>query len=400
MRRSTVSFSLSHSLQRVLATTAIVLTSFIPSTLQAADAEYCMQYARDLISIPQAAEETPQTCQKDQPYWNTDKSSHIKACLSMSTADAEKKRYSHNKLVNLCNDTYKIIMLDRQHVATLPLSNNEARELQPAPDTIKQALFSSNLQNPFAKLYAPVQQALQTKALSQCTFLSLPVNLDLNTETREWVVTVDAACLTKATGITATSPHVWIIQQQPPPEGDSKQPIYRVLFEGQHHTLTLHYSEYNHYRNITISTALSKQEETNKRCGSIIADWHYVDGRYLPFNGKADEQGDCLPEYTLPDYLQGANTFELAEGEWQKGMEEEEEKRMALFAPYKEALQAYIPEWIKRMEEKIPANPDTRLSTQNQGGTDTHTGETQQLNHSADSGKSFMENVRSFLGLE
>ena len=363
------------------------------TTLHAADAEFCMQYSRDMISVPHDREDAPKTCHADQPHWNTDKSAHVKACLGMSQAAANKKRYNHNKLVNLCNDTYKIIMLDRKRVATLPLSPDEPREMQPAPADLKEQLTSDSLQNPYAKLYPDIQQALQQNKLNNCDFYRLPVDMDNNPKSREWVVTIDEKCTTKAIG--SQQPHVWIIQQT-----ENNTP--RILFEGQHYTLTLHYTENHHYRNLSIASELNKQEETDKRCGSIIADWHYEQGRYVPFKGKADEHGSCLPEYELPDYLQGANTLELGEGEWQKGMEKAEKERSALMAPYKQALQDYVPEWIKKIQQLVPAvTSESKNATPQQTKTTTETQQENTTEKTKDKkAKSFMDTVREFLNLK
>ena len=204
-------------------------------------------------------------------------------------------------------------MVDRKRVASLPISATEEIQMDSAPKDLTKALVSGKIQSPYSRLFPAVDTAIKKGSLKQCSFHSLSVDIDKNINTKEWVVSTDDQCFEER-----PSGHVWLIQQT--------NDQYRVLFEGEHHTLNLRFSERNKYKNISISSALSPQQETKQLCGRIDADWHYVEGRYIPFKGKANAMGQCLPEYNLPDYLQGVNTYDLAEGEWEKGMEAEEEK--------------------------------------------------------------------------
>ena len=361
----------------------------VSSSLVAADKTYCQSYARALINLPHKNKSTLAVCQQDQPHWSTDKAKHLEWCLGVKQAEADKKLYQHNKLVNLCNDTYKIVMIDRQRSATPPVSVNDPIEMTPAPGALKDALFKNKpLKSPYATLYPSIQKAIKDGTINQCDIHSLTVNLDKNQQSNEWVVSIDASCLAeKKRG------HIWLVQQL----GDN----YHILFEGEDDTFTLRYTETNTFKNITIAAQLHPDEETDKRCGGIIADWHYKDGRYLPVKGQADEHGSCLPEYNLPDRLQGANTYDLAEGEWEKEMLDEEKKRKALFAPYKKALTDYIPEWIGKIEKLVPANPKAVI-THNQLYTkdDSDHKSTKKNQEQEKEDKSFMQNVRSFLGIE
>ena len=353
---------------------------------QAADQVFCEDYARDLINIPQHREGAPKTCNKDQSHWNTNKAVHIKWCKGVSEAEANKKRYQHNNLVNLCNDSYKLIMVDRQRVASLPISATEEMQMDSAPEHLSKALVDGKIQSPYSKLFPGVDSAIKKGALKKCKLFSLSVEMDKNTKTKEWVISTDEACLTET-----HREHIWLIQQV---KGQ-----YRILFEGEYHTLNLHYSEENNYRNISISSSLTPEQETKKRCGSIDADWHYVEGRYIPYQGKANEMGKCLPEYNLPDYLQGVNTFELAEGEWEKGMKAEEAKRIALMAPYKKALQDYVPEWIASIEKQVPAVDTVQVSGETLNNKES-SGVSSKEQEMKDSSKSFLESMRAFLGLD
>jgi hypothetical protein len=361
---------------------------------QAADEIFCEDYARDLIIIPTDSNSSQKLCQKNQSHWNDDKASHMKWCLGVDEAEANKKRYNHNNLVNLCNDSYKLIMIDRKRVASLPISANEEMQMDNAPAEIKIALTNGTIKSSYSQLFAEFNQAINNGKLKKCSLYSLSVDLDKDSSTKEWVISTDNTCLEEH-----QFEHVWVVQQV--------KDDYRILFEGEDDTLNIRFSETNQYKNISISTPLKVAEETNKRCGSINADWHYVAGRYIPFQGRAEEHGSCLPDYNLPDYLQGENTFELAEGEWEKGMEAEEKKRVALFSPYKQALEDYIPEWIRHVKSKIPA--DQSLMAVNASQTSSDSKETDDISSvesksvAADQKKSkkgFMENIRAFLGLD
>lgn len=376
MQKSTLSLLISLS-----------LISFSSITL-AADKEYCQSYARALINLPHnnKSKDTLEVCKVNQPHWSNDKAAHLQWCLSVSEAEADKKLYSHNKLVNLCNDTYKLIMLERKRCANLPLSASDPIDMQPASEAIKAALFSSTkAASPYSKLYPEVEKA--SKSLAKCEPHSLAVDIDKNPESKEWVVSTSANCLTDN-----KSPHIWLIQKI----GER----HNILFEGKDSTLTIRYKETDGYKNITIASQLSSNEETEKRCGSIITDWHFVEGRYLPVEGKADVHGSCLPNYDLPDRLQGANTYDLAEGEWEKEMAKQEAARVTLHAPYQQALQDYIPEWIskttKLISAAVPAHSNKSQVYRNVDG-DTQFKETE-LETKED--KSFMKNVKSFLGLD
>ncbi len=341
------------------------------------DKTFCHRYARDLISLPQQNEHVLPMCQRNQSHWNTDKAYHIIWCLSASKAAANKKRYGHNKLVNLCDDTYKLIMVDRHRLANRLLSANETVKLPLAGQYLRRALEQGNGKNPYRQYYPVVSQAINSQRLDQCDLYSLAVDMDDNAASKEWVLMLGKECLPeKKTG------HVWLLQQL--------NGVYYVLFEGEDNTLTLRYSKYHGYKNIAINTRLRATEESNQRCGSIKAEWRYVAGRYLPFKGEADVHGDCLPEYNLPDYLQGENTFSLSEKTWQNDMEREEKKRIALFAPYKKSLETYIPHWIKGMEQQIPAmrelaNKVPLVAERKQQVVEKNE-------------KGFMQNIREFLG--
>ena len=374
-----------------------ISASFFISNIQAADAEFCEQYARDLINHPHAKKDAPATCQKDQPHWRSDKAAHIKWCLNATEEDVNKKHYNHNKLVNLCNDSYKLIMLDRNKIANLPLSADEEMELKAADKEIKQALITGKITTPYTKLYPDISKALNDESLKECNINSLAVDIDKSKESKEWVLSMDKTCIADR-----ESGHIWLVQYI--------NHAYRVLFEGEDDTLDIHYNEHNNYKIITISSRLTDKEETSKRCGNITADWHYEKGRYIPFNGKADEFGDCLPEYNLPDYLQGENTLTMAEDEWEKNMKAEDEKRIALFAPYKQSLEDYIPQWIKNIEQLAPTNEQapstvslvkTVDSSKDQtfpkkGSTNNDTKEEGEKEES----KGFIESVRTFFGFE
>ncbi|HHL19068.1 MAG TPA: hypothetical protein ENJ33_04970 [Thiothrix sp.] len=357
-----------------------LLLLLLLSTVQAenTDKTFCHYYARDLISLPQQKTHMSSMCQKNQPHWNTNKAYHTKWCLSASKEAANKKRYSHNKLVNLCDDIYKIIMVDRHRLANLLLSADETVEFQLATQQLRQALVQGSSKSPYQQYYPVVSQAINNQRLDQCDLYSLAVDMDNNTVSKEWLLMIDGGCLPeKKIG------HVWLLQQL--------KGVYYVLFEGEDNTLTLRQSGYHGYKNIAINTRLRATEENEQRCGSIKAEWHYVAGRYLPFKGKADEHGDCLPEYNLPDYLQGENTFGLSEKTWQNDMEVEEKKRIALFAPYKKSLEVYIPQWIKAMERQIPAIREL-------ASTVPFVAERRQEKVLEKEEKGFMQNVREFLG--
>ncbi len=367
---------------------------FISTTSQAADAEFCEQYARDLINHPHAKKDAPQTCQKDQPHWSSNKAEHIKWCLSASEADANKKRYNHNKLVNLCNDSYKLIMLDRKRVANLPLSTDDIVELKAADEEIKAALLSGKISNPYSELYPDISKILKDGSLKECDISSLDIDIDKNAESKEWVLSTDRECITdKENG------HVWLVQYI--------NNSYRILLEGEAHTLDIHYSEHNEYKIISINTHLTPKEETDTRCGNIMADWYYEKGRYIPFKGEADESGDCLPEYNLPDYLQGENTLNMADGEWEKSMKAEDEKRIALFAPYKKSLEDYIPQWMKNIEQLVATNelapnpvPLVTTETPKDKPQEEKTKAAEEKPEKKKEDKGFIESVRTFFGLD
>jgi len=377
------SFTLLFSLSLVISSSAI-------HSAQAADKGYCQSYSRALINLPHknTDKNALTVCKADQPHWSSDKAKHLEWCLSVSQVEADKKLYSHNKLVNLCNDTYKLVMIDRLRCATPPLSSDDAIEMSAAPQTLKDALFGSNKQStysPYATLYPTVQLAIKDGRIHQCDIHSLAVDLDNNAQSKEWILSIDANCLDhKKQG------HTWLVQQL----GDS----YHVLFEAEDSTLTLRYSQTDNFKNITVASPLHPDEETNKRCGSIIADWHYAGGRYLPVTGKADPHGSCLPEYNLPDYLQGVNIDSLPPGEWEKNIKREDEKRMELYAPYKKTLNDYVPEWLGKIEKLVPANP--RLKSSASQFYKKADGGFKPTENKEDTDKGFMQNVRSFLGIE
>jgi len=342
------------------------------------DQAFCRHYARDLMSLPQQKQHALRMCQKDQSHWSADKAHHLRWCLSVSKAEANKKRYSHNKLVNLCDDTYKLIMVNRHQVANLLLSANETIKLPLAGKQLRQALLQGNSKNPYRQYYPAVSQAMKNQRLDQCDMYRLAVDIDNNRASNEWVLTVDEGCLPEM-----KAGHIWLLQQL--------KGTYYVLFEGENNAFTLRHHEHHGYKDIAISTRLRTAEENKGRCGSIQAEWRYVAGRYLPFKGEADEHGTCLPEYHLPDYLQGENTFTLSERAWKEGMNVEEKKRIALFTPYKKSLEAYIPQWIKGMEQQVPAMQDLV-------GTMPLVSR-QQVKEDERGNKGFIQTIRDFLGL-
>jgi hypothetical protein len=335
------------------------------------DKMFCRHYVRDLMSLPQQKQHALLMCEKNQPYWNADKAHHLKWCLSASKAAANTKRYRHNKLVNLCDDTYKLILVDRHRIANLLLNADDVVKLPLASKQLRQALLQGNNKSPYQYYYPAVNQAIKNKRLDQCDVYSLAVDMDNSAASKEWVLMIDESCLPeKKTG------HVWLLQQL--------KGVYYVLFEGADNTLTLRHSEHHGYKNIAINTRLHPTEESKQRCGSIKAEWRYSAGRYLPFKGEADEHGDCLPEYNLPDYLQGEHTFNLSKEAWDKGMKAEERRRVDLFSPYKKSLEAYIPQWIKTMEFQVPA---VLLVVE------------QKQERQEKEDKNFFQNIREFLGL-
>lgn len=377
--------------------------AFSSGLVQAADEIFCDDYARELINIPTDSESTQKLCQKGQSHWNEDKAVHIKWCLSVDEATADKKRYNHNQLVNLCNDSYKLIMIDRKRVASLAISDKEEMQMDSATPVIQKGLTTATIKTPYSELFTKFNTAIKEGKLKECNLFSLAVELDKSPETKEWVISTESTCLEDH------QEHIWLVQQI--------EDKYHILFEGENNTFNIRYSENkeSQYKNISISTTLTMEEETDKRCGTIHADWHYVAGRYIPFKGKAIEGGNCLPEYNVPDSLQGKNTFELAEGEWEKRMLIEEKKRIALFAPYKQALKDYIPKWISHIETKVPADPLAIAINTPQTGANTDTKETAEVSPTLSSKpetetetettkekpkKSFFENMRAFLGLD
>lgn len=339
-------------MKKQLTLLTLAVSASLATLGHAADDNFCEYYARDLISVPYLSSNAMPLCQRDQKHWNTNKKSHIQWCLTATEDEANKKRYAHNKLVNLCNDTYKIIMIDRQRTAQLALSADEEKKMQPLGQKLKGLLTSGEIESPFSQLYPNIAQAQKTGQLNNCDFKSLSVDLDNNPQTQEWVISTDLNC-----PATPEKEHIWIIQ--------SLNDKDRILFEGQDITLTIRYSEHNHYKNLAIATELPKQESTNKRCGAIKAEWYYVDGRYLPFSGTADTYGECLPPYNLPDMFQGQNTFSMKEQEWEEGLAREEQQRKTEISSFEETLSNYIPDWISNMEKRIPApvNAEQFLTT-------------------------------------
>lgn len=370
-----------------------------PVSAETTDRAFCRIYARDMISLPQQKQHTLPMCQLHQSHWKGNKNDHIKACLAVSKIEANKKRYSHNKLVNLCNDTYKVISLDRHRLANLLLNTNEKKRLEAASPSLKQVLLQGKMRSPYRQRYAVMAEAIKQQQLQQCDWYSLAVDMDNNTTSKEWVLTLDAGCLAEQ-----KTAHVWLIQQL---EG-----IYYVLFEGDSNTLTLRYDTHNGYKKIAMSTRLRANEENDQRCGSIKAEWHYVAGRYLPFKGKADEHGDCLPKYNLPDYLQGENTLSLSAKTWNEGIQAEEKRRMALFFPYKKALEAYVPQWILQIKQQVPARPSLAspimigkntvlLEEKNRKDKKEKQQQSERENKSEENPveKSIIQSIREFLGL-
>lgn len=334
-------------------TLILVLSALLAPSGHTADDQFCEYYARDLINVPYLSAKAMPLCQRDQKHWNTNKKSHIHWCLTATEDEANKKRYAHNKLVNLCNDTYKIIMIDRQRTAQLALSADEEKKMQPLePETLKDQLVTGEIESPYSNVYPDIAQAQKTAQLNNCKLMSLVVDLDNNLQTQERVISTDLNC-----PATPENEHIWITQ--------TLNHSHRILFEGRDITLTIRYTENNHYKNLTIATELPKQETSDKHCGAIKAEWHYVDGRYIPFSGTPDTYGDCLPPYNLPDMLQGQNTFSMKPKEWAEGMAKEEQKRKTEIASFEEALNNYIPHWINGMEKKIsvPENTEQFLMT-------------------------------------
>lgn len=339
-------------MKKKLTLLALTVSASLLPLGHSADSNFCEYYARDLISVPYISFNTTPLCQRDQKHWNTNKKSHIQWCLTATEDEANQKRYAHNKLVNLCNDTYKIIMIDRQRTAQLALSADEEKKMQPLEQTLKDLLSTGEIESPYSRLYPNIVQAQKAGQFDNCEFKSLVVDLDNNAQTQEWVISTDLNC-----PATPENEHIWLLQ--------SLNNKHRILFEGNDITLTIHFTEHNHYKNLAIATELPKQETTNKRCGAIKAEWHYIDGRYLPFSGKADTYGECLPPYNLPDMLQGQNTFSMKKQDWVEGMAKEEQKRKTEIASFEEALSNYIPHWLNGMEKNIPApsNSEQFLTT-------------------------------------
>ncbi|CAA6803565.1 MAG: Unknown protein [uncultured Thiotrichaceae bacterium] len=329
----------------------LAISASLPSLGYTADSKFCEYYARDLISVPYVSSNAMSLCQPDQKHWSTNKKSHIQWCLTATEAEANKKRYSHNKLVNLCNDTYKIVMIDRQRTAQLALSPDEEKKMQPLGQPLKDQLTTGKIKSPYQQLYPHISQAQKAGKLNNCDLKNLPIDLDNNPTTQEQVISTDLTC-----SVTPEKEHIWLVQ--------SLNDKHRILFEGEDITLTIRYSEHNRYKNLAVATELPKQETTNKRCGAIKAEWRYVDGRYLPFSGKADTYGECLPPYNLPDTLQGENTLSMKKKDWVEGMAKEEQHRKTEIASFEEALSHYIPHWISEMEKKIPvfATPEHFLT--------------------------------------
>lgn len=324
---------------------AIIVAALTPQGF-AADSNFCEYYARDLISVPHLSSAKIPLCQHDQEHWNTNKNAHIQWCLTATEDEANEKRYAHNRLVNLCNDTDKIIMIDRQRTAQLALSADEEKKMQPLQPELKELLTTGKIDSPYRQLYPNIAQAQTSGVLKGCDLKSLPVDLDNNTQTQEWVISSDLSC-----PATPEKEHIWLLQRV------NNQ--YRILFEGEDITLTIRYTEHNGYKNLAIATELPKQESSNKRCGAIKAEWHYTNGRYLPFMGEADAYGNCLPPYNLPDNLQGQNTFSMSKQEWTEAMKQEEQQRKANITSFEEALSDYIPYWISNMEQRIAAAANT-----------------------------------------
>ncbi len=341
------------------ATSLLMLSSiFFSGVADAAEDLFCKQFARDIaFTYPYDTKSLSTSCRND-PRWTVgkppadprlaiNKDKNYQWCLTASKAEVNKKRFSHNRDVNKCKDTYKVINLISGRVISRKTSSSDVDKMEVASQGLIHALLSSTTHNPYSRLFPLVNKAVRNNKLKSCRLTSLSVEVDNNKATSEWIIANNEDCFKSYSGIS----HFWLLQQ--------KGTTYRILFEGEDRVIKLNDKRYNQYRNISASSTLGT--EPGFLCGELEAKWHYVKGRYIPYKVTPWVFEECVG-YNLPDRLQGANTFSLQEGEWEKEMLLEEKKRDRLFAPEKRKLANYIPQWMSDIKKLTTVNSKHRVA--------------------------------------
>ena len=320
---------------------------FYSGVVVAAGDLFCKRFTRDIaFTYPHDTKSLSKSCRNDSrwtvgkspadPRLEINKDKNYRWCLTASKTKVNKKRFSHNRDVNRCNDTYKTIDLSSGRVISQKTSSSDVDKMKVASQGLVNALSSRTTHNPYSRLFPLVNKVIRSNKSKSCRLVSLSVEVDNNQATSEWVIASDKDCFKKYSG----TPHFWLLQR--------KGITYRVLFEGEDQVISLNDTTYNQHKNITASSTLGT--EPDALCGELEAKWHYVKGRYIPYKATPWVFEECVG-YNLPDRLQGANTFSLQEGEWEKEMLLEEKKRDRLLAPARRKLANYIPRWINDIKK-------------------------------------------------
>lgn len=149
---------------------------------------------------------------------------------------------------------------------------SKQRPLRHAPDHVKFAVLSNHTNNPFRELYFDLYQSESLRKLKQCPFLALSFDLDNNSRTEEWVVTVSSQlCLHPINRYVDEYPHFWVIQKQ--------AEDYRVLAEGDGKVRIRNNSQ--NYADIETEVHLKiAQPFNNLKCGGALLNWGYNRGAY------------------------------------------------------------------------------------------------------------------------
>ena len=192
----------------------------------------------------------------------------------------------------------------------------------PASTELKQALTTAN--NPFRALFADLYTPANTQKRAGCPLLSMPVEVDDQPATDEWVIAFSSQRCLYANAPTTLrygddDAHKWVLQQ-------NANGSYRVLAEGDGTLMISKRQRQQGYKEIRQQVFIARLYPQHLlQCGGAWLTWHYQQGRYQLAQVQYQAQ-DCEPRY-FP-HLQGA--------EWKRA-----------YARYEQQVRPLINQWLK-----------------------------------------------------
>ncbi len=192
----------------------------------------------------------------------------------------------------------------------------------PASPELKQALTTAN--NPFRTLFADLYTPANTQKRAGCPLLSMPVEVDDQPATHEWVIAFSSQRCLYANAPTTLrygddDAHKWVLQQ-------NANGSYRVLAEGDGTLMISKRQRQQGYKEIRQQVFIARLYPQHPlQCGGAWLTWHYQQGRYQLAQVQYQAQ-DCEPRY-FP-HLQGA--------EWKRA-----------YARYEQQVRPLIDQWLK-----------------------------------------------------